>query len=146
MRHWLTKQRFPSRREVTNYLTEEIIMNSSVKTATRLPLAFTAAMLLACVWAASTAFAGEQVRSETVKFTDLNVNTSQGVQALYGRIHAAAWRVCSNNSADPLFQHAARDCARSAEAKAIGTVNLPQLTAFYRMKTGDQTQPLSASR
>jgi UrcA family protein len=146
MRHWLTKQRFPSRREVTNYVTEEIIMNSTVKTANRVPLAFAAAMLLTCAWAASTAFAGEQVRSETVKFTDLNVNTSQGVQALYGRIHAAAWRVCSNNSADPLFQHAARDCARNAEAKAIETVNVPELTAFYRMKTGDQKQPLSASR
>ena len=91
-------------------------------------------------------FAGEQVRSETVKFTDLKTATSEGVQALYGRIHAAAWRVCSNTSGDPLFQHGARDCARKAEAKAIETVNLPQLTAFYRMKTGDQTQPLSASR
>ena len=121
-------------------------MNSSVKTATRVPPAFAAAMLLACVWAVSPVFAGEEVRSETVKFTDLNMSTSEGVQALYGRIHAAAWRVCSTPSADPLFQHGARGCARKAEAKAIETVNLPQLTAFYRMKTGDQTQPLSASR
>ena len=121
-------------------------MNSSVKTAKPIPLAFSAAMLLACVWAGSTAFAGEQVRSETVKFADLNVNTSQGAQALYGRIHAAAWHVCSTTSADPFNQLGARDCARKAEAKAIATVNLPQLTAFYRAKTGDRTQPLSASR
>src|SRR6516225_230269 len=121
-------------------------MNSSVKIANRMPLAFSAAMLLACVWAVSNAFAGEQVRSETVKFSDLNVNTSQGVQALYGRIHAAAWHVCLTTSTDPLYQLGARDCARKAEAKAVETVNLPQLTAFYRMKTGDRTQPLSASR
>ena len=121
-------------------------MNSSVKTANRMPLAFSAAMLLACVWAVSTAFAGEQVRSETVKFQDVNVNTSEGVQALYGRIHAAAWRVCSTTSNDPLYQNGARDCAKRTEAKAIETVNLPQLTAFYRMKTGDRTQPLSANR
>jgi UrcA family protein len=121
-------------------------MNSKVKTVNRLSPALAAAMLLACAWALSTAFAGEQVRSETVKFQDLNVNTSQGVEALYGRIHAAAWRVCSTSSTDPLYQSAARDCARKAEAKAIGTVNLPQLTAFYRIKTGDHTQPLSASR
>ena len=121
-------------------------MNSCVKTANRMPLALSAAMWLACVWAVSTAFAEDQVRSETVKFTDLNVSTSEGAQALYGRIHAAAWRVCSNNSGDPLFQQAARDCARKAEAKAIETVNQPQLTAFYRMKTGNKTQPLSASR
>jgi len=129
-----------------NYLTEEIIMNSSVKIANRMPLAFSAAMLLACVWAVSTAFAGEQVRSETVKFSDLNVSTPEGVQALYGRIHAAAWRVCTRSSADPIMQMGARGCARDAEAKAIGSLNLPQLTAFYRAKTGDNTQPLSANR
>jgi UrcA family protein len=121
-------------------------MNSSVKTANPVPLAFAAAMLLACVWAVSPASAGEQARSETVKFSDLDVNTSTGVQALYGRIHAAAWRVCMTASTDPLYQIEARDCSRKAEAKAIETVNLPQLTAFYRMKTGDRTQPLSASR
>jgi UrcA family protein len=129
-----------------NYLTEEIIMNSSVKIANRMPLAFSAAMLLACVWAVSTAFAGEQGRSETVKFSDLDVNTSAGVQALYGRIHAAAWRVCTDSSADPIIQMGARRCARDAEAKAIGSLNLPQLTAFYRAKAGDHTQPLSANR
>jgi len=118
-------------------------MNSRVKIANRMPVA---AMLLACVWAISTAVAGQQVRSETVKFTDLDVNTSAGVQTLYGRIHAAAWRVCSNTSSDPFYQFGARDCAKKSEAKAIETLNLPQLTAFYRMKTGDHSQPLSASR
>ena len=121
-------------------------MNSSVKIANRMPLAFSAAMLLACVWAVSTAFAGEQVRSETVKFSDLTVSTPEGVQALYGRIHAAAWRVCTRSSADPIMQMGARGCARDAEAKAIGSLNLPQLTAFYRAKAGDHTQPLSANR
>lgn len=118
-------------------------MNSKVTTANGVSLAAT---LLACVWAISTAFAGEQVRSQTVKFPDLDVNTSEGVQALYGRIHAAAWRVCSTTSSDPIDQYGARECARKAEAKAIETVNLPQLTAFYRMKTGDHSQTLSASR
>jgi UrcA family protein len=121
-------------------------MTSSVKIANRMPLAFSAAMLLACVWAVSTAVAGEQVRSETVRFPDLNVNTSQGVQALYGRIHAAAWRVCASHSADPINQMGERGCVKNAEAKAIESLNLPQLTAFYRAKTGDRTQPLSANR
>ena len=121
-------------------------MKSSVKIANRVPLAFSAAMLLACVWAVSNAFAGEQLRSETVKFSDLDVNTSEGVKALYGRIHAAAWRVCTNYSADPIVQMGARRCASDAEAKAIGSLNLPQLTAFYRAKAGDHTQPLSANR
>ena len=121
-------------------------MNSSIKTAKRMPLAFSAAMLLACIWAISTASAGDHLRSETVKFTDLDMNTSVGVRALYGRIHSAAWRVCSTTSADPIYQLSARNCAKEAEAKAVETVNLPQLTAFYRMKTGNHTQPLSAAR
>ena len=121
-------------------------MNSRIKTANPMPLAFSAAMLLACVWAASTAFAGEQVHFETVKFADLNVNTSEGVQALYGRIHAAAGRVCTATSTDPIDQFGARSCAKKAEAKAVETVNLPQLTAFYRTKTGNQAQPLTAKR
>jgi UrcA family protein len=125
---------------------KEITMNSKVKTAKRMPLACPAALLLMSVWAISPALAGDQVRTETVKFSDLNVNGSEGVQALYGRIHAAAWRVCSSTSSDPFYQFGARNCARNAEAKAIENVNLPQLTAFYRMKTGDHTQPLSASR
>src|SRR5215469_6411876 len=99
------EQQPSSRREVIHYLAKEIIMNSRVKIANRMPVA---AMLLACTWAISTAFAGEQVRSETVKFPDLDVNTSEGVQTLYGRIHAAAWRVCSTSSTDPLFQLGAR--------------------------------------
>ena len=118
-------------------------MNSRVKIAKRMPVAAT---LLACVWAISTAFAGEQMRSETVKFQDLDVNTSEGVQTLYGRIHAAAWRVCATTSSDPWFYIAARRCASNAEVKAIETLNLPQLTAFYRAKTGDRSQPLSANR
>jgi UrcA family protein len=118
-------------------------MNSNVKTANRVPLAFSTAMLLACVWVVSPAFAGGGLRSETVKFQDLNVNTPQGVQALYDRIHAAARHVCS--STDPIYQLAASDCAKKTEAKAIESVNLQQLTAFYRMKTGNQT-PLIANR
>jgi UrcA family protein len=121
-------------------------MNSSIKAAKRMRLRVSGLTLLACMCAASAAFAGEQGRSETVKFPDLNVSTPEGVQALYNRIHAASWHVCSTTSNDPLYQSAARDCAKKAEAKAIGTVNLPQLTAFYRMKTGDHTQPLSANR
>ena len=120
-------------------------MNSNVKHVDRRSRAFSTAMLLACVWAVSTAFAGEQLRSQTVRFQDLDVNTPDGVQALYDRIHAAAWRVCSGTG-DPIEQLAAPACARKAEARTIATMNLPQLTAFYRMKNGDRTQPLSANR
>ena len=53
-------------------------MNSKIKTPNRIPLALSTAMLLTCVWAGPSAFADEQVRSETVKFHDLNVDTPEG--------------------------------------------------------------------
>ena len=119
-------------------------MNSSVK-INRVVLAFSAAMLLACEVAAS-AYADDQVvRSQTVKFQDLNVDTPAGVEALYGRIHAAAQRVCSETG-DPIQQIAAASCAKKAEANAIGNLGLIQLTAYYRMKTGDGMGPLTAKR
>ncbi len=118
-------------------------MSSNVKTLSRVPLAIaTAIVLLGAV--VSTANADEQVRAQTVKFGDLNVDTPSGAQALYTRIHWAAQRVCSDT--DPLQQLAAGACARKAEARAIEKLGLPQLTAFYRMKTGGQPQSLIANR
>jgi UrcA family protein len=117
-------------------------MNSTIKT--RIPLALATAMLLTCVLGASSAFADEEVRSERVKFQDLNVNTPQGVQALYGRIHAAAKHVCDES--DPVLHPAASICARKAEGDAIEKLNLPQLTAYYKNKNGGHAQPLVAAR
>lgn len=51
---------------------------------------------------AATALADDGVRTETVKFQDLNTDTAAGVQALYGRIHSAAQRVCSQS--EPLLR------------------------------------------
>jgi UrcA family protein len=121
-------------------------MNANVKTANRIPRTLSTAMLLMCVCAFSGAFADELVRSEKVKFQDLNVDTPEGVQALYGRIHSAAAGVCSES--DPILRQAAVSCAKKAEGNAIQKLNLPQLTAYYRIKTktGDHTQPFVAAR
>jgi len=119
-------------------------MSSNAKTLSRVPFVFATGMLLAFA-AVTAAHANEEpVRSETVKFDDLNVGSPSGVQALYDRIHRAAKRVCSES--DPLQQIAAKSCTQKAEARAIATVSLPQLTAFYQMKTGDHSQPLIANR
>jgi UrcA family protein len=117
-------------------------MNSNIKT--RIPLTLATAVLLTCVWGASSAFADEEVRSERVKFQDLNVHTPEGVQALYGRIHAAAKRVCSES--DPVLETGEVACAKKAERNAIEKLNLSQLTAYYTAKTGDHIQPLVAAR
>jgi UrcA family protein len=119
-------------------------MSSNLQTVNRTFLAHSAAALLACVLLVSNALADEPVRAETVKFGDLNVGTSAGVEALYSRIHAAAKRVCSQT--DPVVRAAAIPCARQAEAKAIEKLNLPSLTAYYRMKTGNHTETTVAKR
>ena len=117
-------------------------MKSNVKTVNRPILAYAAAMWLACGLAASHAHAGDEARSETVKFADLNLGTPAGVEALYGRIHAAARRVCEQ----PGAEQGARACMTKSESEAIGKVNVPLLTAFYEKKTGSQPPTITASR
>ncbi|MBV9316710.1 MAG: UrcA family protein [Gammaproteobacteria bacterium] len=118
-------------------------MNTNIRTINRTFLAHATATLLVSVLAASNATAGEQLRSEIVKFQDLNVSTPAGAQTLYNRIHAAAKRVCAQ-SGD--WQPAVIACIKHAESTAVGKVNEPSLTAFYRAKTGDRTGPLTANR
>lgn len=122
-------------------------MNSNVKTDSWAPVAFSTAMLLACVLVVSHAYADDEARSETVKFADLNVGTPAGVETLYGRIHAAAQRVCPEPDIRELAHMArAKACITKAESEAIEKVNLPLLTAYYQKKTGSQPERLSANR
>ena len=117
-------------------------MNANVKSDNRTILAYATALWLACGLAASNALAGD-ARSETVKFTDLNLDTQAGVETLYGRIHSAAWRVCQQPGGELT---AVRGCMRKAESEAVGKVNKSLLTAFYQKKTGSQPQTITASR
>jgi UrcA family protein len=123
-------------------------MNSNVKADSRTFLVLSTAMLLAAsVSITSTAYADEQFRVETVNFQDLDVNTPAGGQALYGRIHAAANRVCDSNiSGDPFGALRAAECARKAVAKAVEQLNLPALTAYYNMSTGGKAPTLTVKR
>jgi len=102
-------------------------MNTSSKSVWRTALAYSTAILLACVLVASLARADSQVRSETVSFEDLDAGTPAGVQALYARIHAAAQRVCSEPDT-----RGAEACVTLSERRAIQQLNLPLLTAYYQ--------------
>jgi len=118
-------------------------MNSNIKTDNRTILGYAMAMLLACVLVASNAQAGDPPRSETVKFADLDLATSAGVESLYERIHRAAGRVCADPAA---IAPTIRECTKDAENRAIGKVNVPLLTAFYQKKTGRYPQAVTARR
>jgi UrcA family protein len=117
-------------------------MSSNIKTGKHNLVGCATAMALACVLAAFNAQAGDSL-SETVKFSDLNLNNPAGVEALYGRIHAAASRVCRQPAGE---LSAERSCMTKAEGDAIAKVNVPQLTAFYQKKTGSQPPTITASR
>ena len=117
-------------------------MNPNVMSHDRSTFGYAAAACLTCVLLAFNAHAGD-VRSETVKFTDLNLGSTAGVQALYGRIHAAARRVCEQPAGE---SRAVQPCMTKAESEAIGKVNVPLLTAFYQKKTESHSQTITASR
>jgi UrcA family protein len=116
-------------------------MNSNVNNYTI--LAFASAIWLGCISLASNAYADDQVRTETVKFADLNLSTPAGVGVLYGRIHAAARRVCDQPAGELA---GTTRCMAKAESEAIAKVNVPLLTAFYQNKTGSHPQTIIANR
>jgi UrcA family protein len=93
-----------------------------------------AAMFLGCGFVVSSALAAgadPQVRTEDIKFQDLNLDTTAGVEALYQRIHAAAERVCAHPAEPKLGAASASEkCTNGAAARAIKDVNVPALTAF----------------
>jgi UrcA family protein len=117
-------------------------MSSNIKTGKHNIVGYATAMAFACVLAAFNAQAGDS-RSETVKFSDLNLSNPAGVEALYGRIHAAARRVCQQPAGELTAE---RSCMHKAEGDAIAKVNVPLLTAFYQKKTGSQPPTITASR
>jgi UrcA family protein len=72
-----------------------------------------------------------------VKFADLDISTSQGASALYGRIHGAADDVCSRmyTSTEAYRRH--KDaCLQKVIADAVTQVDEPALSAVFASKYG----------
>jgi UrcA family protein len=79
------------------------------------------------------AFVQDDVRSETVRFDDLNLGTTAGLQALYVRIQNAARDVCGQADlpGSRVASAAWKDCVSDSVHQAILKVNNPSLTAYY---------------
>src|ERR1700684_4568869 len=61
--------------------------------------------------------------AQTVRYSDLNLNTDAGVVALYNRIHHAAEQVCGNVDSRRLDQvAAAQACVNKAMAASVSAV------------------------
>ena len=106
-------------------------MNWNIKAGNSRFLAYSTAIVLACVLAASNAFADDQVRSETVKFSDLKVDTPAGAEALYRRISAAAQRVCRYEATSIYGPSTWQNCVRPTVDATVARVNNPLLTRLH---------------
>ena len=113
-----------------------------------IPATFAASAFMISLLIVGSAFAaspGEEVKSQTVKFADLNLQTDEGVAALYQRIHAAAQQVCDMpGEGGPSAVASTRTCIGEADARAIMRVNVPALSAYYEEKTGRSASTLLA--
>jgi UrcA family protein len=72
-----------------------------------------------------------------VKFADLDLSTSRGAVALYGRIHGAAedvcWRMYTNTEAYRRYKNA---CLQKVIADAVNKVDEPALSAVFASQYG----------
>lgn len=85
--------------------------------------------------AAATATNVNDAPAVTVKFSDLDLAKPQGAAALYGRIQAAAYSVCSSfDGRDLASKTRQKACEHQAIANAVNAVNLPTLYAVYNAK------------
>lgn len=93
--------------------------------------------------AAATATAGThgsgpelRVMSLEVEYTDLDLATTAGAQALYKRIAQAAQTVCGPmNPRSARIMSAYRTCYQAAVTGAVEKVDAPTLTALHRHRS-----------
>jgi UrcA family protein len=97
--------------------------------ASRLVLAVAGAVASVTAFAGTSAF---DTPSVSVRYDDLNLSTSAGVNTLYHRISAAARQVCPDvHSRDPNTFIAAQHCQAAAIAKAVNEVHNPGLAMLH---------------
>jgi UrcA family protein len=99
---------------------------------TKLYTAIYCALGIAALGAFSTSVNATEIPpSETVRFGDLNISHMEGAKVLYGRIHAAARKVCKQSGGtDPVLRLADKACIETAVDDAVRKVNAPVLTAL----------------
>ena len=85
--------------------------------------------------------------STSVRFSDLNIHTPEGITTLYRRIRRAAEEVCRPYEIREFAQETgARICFDDAVANAVKSVNLPSLTAYANTQRGHASQIVVAAR
>ncbi len=81
----------------------------------------------------------DEAPSVTVRYHDLNLNSSDGVAELYERIHAAAVVVCKSTEGSQFVNRVYwsewNACINHAEANAVDAVHNGKLSAYRRERS-----------
>jgi UrcA family protein len=103
-------------------------MNTTNRTKIYLAISGVISAAALCATLSTTARA-EDVPTKTVRYSDLDINKSDGAKTLYTRIHAAARDVCElSTGTDPILRVAFKACVETAIDKAVKEVNAPMLS------------------
>lgn len=85
--------------------------------------------------AGNAAGAASDVRSVAVRYGDLDLGREAGVQALYGRLRAAAASACGRQELRDLRQRQQwRECRDAALARAVSELGNARLATLHREK------------
>lgn len=110
-------------------------MTTATSKLTSLRSTLFVASAFAMLAATTTSFAASpntDVPSVTVRFDDLNLETTAGVNALYRRISNAARDVCPDAySRDLLTVTASERCQAAAVSRAVQQLNNPKLALLH---------------
>lgn len=114
-------------------------MNTKVQIALIVAVFLTSAALPSHAEKAS--LGSTEAPSRIVRYADLNLATPEGVRALYGRIQAAAWKVCGDIVAPHNGPSAIESgkCRQTLIDVAVQQVNKPALTALHLGKRTEVT-------
>ena len=110
---------------------------ATLNIASRLRTASALALVAACVAVGATSAAHAATESSdaptfTVRYSDLDLTSDQGSQALYARIVAAAQQVCvAEDIRDLRAVAAAHSCREQAIAQAVRDVHSARLASVY---------------
>ncbi len=101
---------------------------------------FLAALAATAATVSFPAFAAEMAPTTEVHYSDLNLASTDGAQALKTRVSRAAKRICTDNGDTSLSGAVqARKCARIALAKAMPQVELALTNAGTQVAENSRT-------
>ena len=77
----------------------------------------------------------DDVRTQIVKFADLDLTRPAGAQTLYHRIQGAARTVCEVDDGADLDRAPYQQCVSAAIARAVVNIDAPLLTEYHQSAT-----------